>query len=309
MLKHIEVSPDKEKLQKPYPADSSFEMVETSLFIFYVPEEKIYGQIYHFTHPILGVASGGISVFQGNIATAREADCFSWRIYQPMPEDISDATYPDGTSTKMIKPLEKFELKYHDENADNHLDLTVTAIMPPAGAPAGTHFMQFAKNEGTLVLRGKKYNVDCVAMRDRGWSMSRGEGSRSGMPKDFFGIFHTPVFGEDLAFSMMGMDGEFLDEDQHPYPNFAWAGGEIRAIKSRRQKTVRDPSSGGPASIELEVIDERDVRYLLKGETVACSPYPYFQPNTEAFMGLANWTCELSTGEVRKGYGDLQLWT
>lgn len=306
MLKHIEVTPDKEKLQKPYPADSSFEMVETSLFFFYVPEAKIYGQIYHFTHPILGVASGGISMFRGKISAARDAECFSWRIYQPMPDDISDAAYPDGTMTKMIKPLEKFELKYDDPDAQNHLHLTVTAIMPPAGAPQGTHFMQFARNQGTLVLRGEEHKVDCVAMRDRGWSMSRGEGSR-GMPKEVYAAFVAPVFGEDLTFSLMGTDGEFLSEDQHPYPNFVWAGGEIRAIKSRRQKTVRDESRA-PVSIEMEIIDERDVRYLLKGVTVSCSPYPYFQPNTEAFMALADWTCELDSGEVRKGYGDLQLW-
>src|SRR5262245_27845442 len=119
-----------ERLQRPFPAAATYELIETSYFGFNIPEERINCEIYHWFHPILGVASGGIVIFQGMKADAMRPDYVEWRNYMPMPQDITDCAYPNGVMIKMLKPQQEFEIGFDDAASNTHLRLRSRAIMP-----------------------------------------------------------------------------------------------------------------------------------------------------------------------------------
>ncbi|MET0986170.1 MAG: hypothetical protein ABW034_12270 [Steroidobacteraceae bacterium] len=301
--------PTFEKLRKPLPKNAPYELVETSYFGFSIPEEKIHCEIYHWAHPKFGVTSGGIMIFQGNKRYQWEGDFIEYRNYQPLPDDITDCTYADGVTVRMIKPMEEFEIHFEDAATSTSVHFTSKAIMPPAFRPTGGHITQALKTTGTLVLHGRSYKIDNYFTRDRSWGDPRLE-TRLDIPPIGW---HVGVFGDDLAFHVTN----FESADMNPliarrYPAMAngqnhiwgylWKAGNVLGIKSSSKVIHREAGSLVPTHVQLRIIDENDERYDIEGSIVARLPMSVW-PNMTFFFALTQWTLK---GESRVGWGDTQ---
>jgi hypothetical protein len=298
-----------EKLRKPWPDDAPYDLVETSYFGFSIPEEKIHCEIYHWAHPKFGTTSGGIMIFRGKKPSQGNADYIDYRNFQPIPDDITDCTYADGVKIKMIKPMEEFEISFDDPAADTSVRFVSKAIMPPAFRPTGGHITQPFKTTGTLILHGKSYKIDSYFTRDRSWGDPRSEGRLDIPPVGW----HVGVFGDDLAFHTTAFESTDLDPAlARRYPGFdngknhiwgyVWKQGKLLGLKSTRRRIEREADGIAPAAVHLELIDENDEVYKIKGVLEARLPMCVW-PNMTFFFALTRWTME---GESRSGWGDTQ---
>jgi hypothetical protein len=98
----------------------------------------------------------------------------------PEQRDLHDFTFSTGFRWTMLEPLQRYRLRYDDEGVCR-FDLEWAAIMDPWAKPLGeppriTHLDQWGHVTGELVLHGETMAVDCYAMRDRSWQITRPEG-------------------------------------------------------------------------------------------------------------------------------------
>jgi len=200
---------DIEKLQRPWPPDAPYELIETSYFGFAIPEHKINCEIYFWLHPVFCVASGGVIICKGIKQAHNQADFLDYRNYMPIPDDITDCTYANGVRVKMITPLEEFEVSYEDPDSDTSFRFVSRAIMPPAFRAAGGHITQAMKTNGHLRLKGEDFTIDGYFSRDRSWGDPRTEVRKDVPP---FG-WHVMVFDETLAFHVCGFESAELGHD------------------------------------------------------------------------------------------------
>lgn len=295
-----------EKLQRPWPEDIGFEHVETSYFGFCVPEADINGEIYHWFHPKFNVASGGIYIYQGRKAGFSHAEYGDFRNFMPLPEDITDCSYPTGLTFKMTKPGQEWEIRLDNPAQQTSLRLHARAVMPPAFRPVGGHLCQALKNTGTLVLHGKEYKIDSYFTRDRSWGDPRSEKPLDLPPPGW----HAGVFNDDLAFHVIAFNSPECDPAlAKRYPGFengknllwgyVWKNGKLLGIKSCRKQTQREDDGITPRAVELLLTDENDEQYDIRGELGARIPAPFW--NSTAVLGLARWTLN-----GLSGHGDSQ---
>jgi hypothetical protein len=297
-----------ERLQKPWPINAPHNLVETSYFGFNIPEENINGEIYHWIHPMYGLASGGIFVYQGIRTNQIEATYSNWINYMPIPEDITDCTYANGLRVRMIRPFEEWQIDYDDAGAGTRLNLRLKAIMPPAFRPNGGHFTQALKTSGELVLRGKRHTIDGYFTRDRSWGDPRSEEKKDPPPAGW----HAAVFSENLAFHDFSFESPELNPELAArYPGYeagknflwgyVWKDGQLRGVKTTQTQSRFGIRGVGPTEVHLRIVDELDEVHELHGTVRAALPFAFW-PNLPCFFCLTRWTYR---GLV--GYGETQV--
>ena len=301
--------PTFERLRKPWPDDAPVDLVETSYFGFSIPEEHINCEVYHWMHPVFGLASGGVMIFRGLKPKQMNAEYIEYRNYQPIPDDITDCTYTDGISVKVVTPAEEIEIGFNDPANNTSFQFTSKAIMPPAFRPTGGHFTQALKTTGSLTLFGKQYDIDSYFTRDRSWGDPRTE-QRMDIPPIGW---HVGVFGDDLAFHVTAFESADLNPElakcyrgmeagKNHLWGYVWKGGKLLGIKSCSKVVYREADGVTPASIDLIIVDENDETYKINGIINARLPMSVW-PNLTFFFSLTRWTLE---GESRIGWGDTQ---
>lgn len=154
---------------------------ETSWFAFYVPEHRNLGAwIFNYVRPNAGISGGGVVVWDDTTWFHMEVPYY--RHYQamriPEPRDLRDVELPSGISVKMLEPLHRYRLGFHDHPRLT-FELDFDAVMPPwvdvAEGHEPEHFDQMCRVTGELVLHGEHIKVDSCAMRDRSWGTVRSE--------------------------------------------------------------------------------------------------------------------------------------
>ena len=296
-----------EKFQKPWNFDMGLELVETSYFGFCVPEANIACDIYHWFHPKLGVASGGISMFKGKKINPILAEYMDWRNYQPMPDDLTDCTYATGVRIDMIDQSKEWRISFEDQNEGVAFEFTSRAIMPPAFRPNGGHLCQALKNNGTLLHEGKEYRIDSYYTMDRSWGPPRSE-RRNDIPPPGWSV---GVFDDHFAFHAFAYDSPSQNADQaQRYPDitegshamwgYIWDGERLRGMKDCHKLTTREPDGIFPQSLQLRIIDEINCVHDFTGTIIGRNPiFPW--PNMGGTMCFVRW----STGS-RTRYGCFQ---
>ncbi len=152
---------------------------ETCWFWFFVPERAIGAWIYNWIRPNIGTSGGGLSLWDDRTWLHWEVPYFSNYSNLRLPEerDLRSFTFPTGISVEALEPLSRYRVRYaHADMVD--LDLEFDSIMEPwvattehEGKRRPHHFDQFGRVTGSLVLHGEPIAVDCLAIRDRTWSV------------------------------------------------------------------------------------------------------------------------------------------
>ena len=292
---------------------------ETQYFGFNVPEENIHGYGYFWHHPKLGTVTGGVQAWRGSKAHHLASEIYDIRAYQKdsyITDNIDHHKMPCSYQVDVIKPFEELRIQYRDDARDNAIDITYTALAPPAMLPDRKHFEQIMKTRGSITLRGKTYAVDGYNVRDRSWGEVRPQEPVAFPPS----VWLTGVFGDDLAFNFMGTDHPSTEPDwQSVYQipdeaslkgGWVYHQGKYSRVVSAVKSTQRDPQSLVPLSHELELTDEKGQVFQLNG-TVTSSAPTGFWANGKIEIALTRWTCNGPGINQRTGWGDSQevQWT
>lgn len=285
-----------EFLHPDVPDDADFTLSETSYFGFNVPEADISCEIYAWFHPTLGLVSGGLMIFQGYKTLAGQAEYLDYRNVLPFgPGDIDDVQYASGVRVKVVKPLEEILIEFDAPQDETSFSVTYRAVMPPALRADGKHFVQVMKVTGELTLRGETHVVDSWFTRDRSFLLPRSEAPHPVDPISWTAI----VFGDDLAFHVVGRDAATLDPGAADW-GYVWRDGELRAVDAMRKTTTRDEGGVWPLSVEIELRDSHGDTYLLRGTGRAMLPFPFW-PNMITNLMFTRWELD-----GRIGHGDYQ---
>ncbi len=167
------------------PSDDDWLQLETNWVWFFVPERRLGCWIYHFIRPSIGLQAGSIQVWDHTAWHHSEIPYHHQVLYGQLPEerDLHDFTFSTGFRWTMLEPRQRYRLRYDDEGVCT-FDLEWSAIMDPwlplkGDPPRNTHLDQWGHVTGQLVLHGETIAVDCYAMRDRSWQLTRPDGVAS----------------------------------------------------------------------------------------------------------------------------------
>ena len=285
-------------------------LTETQFLGFSVPEANIHAYCYLWHHPNLHIVSGGLLVFQGIKDVQVEAELSDVRVYMnedALAKDLHEFRLDNGYGVKVIDPMRRLHMTYSDPQRDNSVDVEITAVMPAFKFADGDHFDQPMRVKGSLVLRGKRYPVDCYHVRDRSWGRPRQEYLQPIPPLSWA----TAVFNDDFA-----LHCSILDQAAHnpelkgtrfdlPVEKTLLSGwvqrdGKRGLVVSGSKRVVRDKRTFMPEIIEYSFTDNLGRNFDLKGTVVASCPYAIW-PNLYFPCRLARWECD---GMV--AHGDLQ---
>lgn len=259
---------------------------ETCWFSFAVPERRLGGWLYTMVRPNIGTVAGGCWVWDDTAHLPWEALYSTNYTALRLPEnaDLTDIALPTGVTIKRIEPLKRYRLGYRDEGRID-LDLEYEAVMEPRALrrpgsvfKQASHFDQFGRLTGTMVLHGERIAVDCLAMRDRSWGpRAEHRPSRNAYvtgiasPREaFLAVTRWEEGTERVAYGFMIRDGEIAD-----------LVGGTRTVE-------RCPKNGWVTSIAIEARDERGRMLEARGERVSgiiINRHSFIDSN-----GLLRWT-------------------
>ena len=294
-----------------YKSDSHWQWAETIAMPFHVPGANLNGIVYLVTRPMLGVTMCDVTLHD------RISDLWEEQLYVdnqqhlPCPKSLMEFSLPNGLSFKAIEPLKRYRITYAGID-DTRFDLEFVALhepydindpaMDPTAAkrqgPAwdsswSGHYEATYRIRGELVVRGKRYEVDCVDTGDRSWG-PRPERDNSSV------IWWHASFGEDLTVHLFtGHDIARTNVMTPHISGYVLENGKLYGlIDSHGTQEYRGFT---PMGGELEVVDVREKKFRMTYSALtACNWAPYPSNSyTQAYMRV-NYN-------GRIGYGIQQL--
>ena len=302
---------DADDFLHPDIRQSGASLTETQYFGFNIPEENIYGFTYLWLHPNLDVVTGGVFACQGMKRNHMQAELFDVHAYLPKDEILSNDLHfyqlPNSYAAEVIEPGNSMRIRYDDPTRQNSFDFTTTAIMPVAMRGNNLHFEQAMKNNGELMLRGKRYIIgDTYNVRDRSWGQLRPEEINPIPPNTWM----TGTFNDDCAFNCNAFDHPDLDPEwkgTYEWPadkslsdGWIYRDGELIKIVAAKKLTRRDRASGRPIDHEILMTDINGDEHRITGTTTAGLPWAGW-PNMICHLYLTRWEYDDMVG-----WGDTQ---
>jgi hypothetical protein len=310
------IKPEDAQLHEPTSADPLWG--ETNYFGLYIPEVPMNIGVYALFRTNVGVVTTNVSVTTRQVRTPWATDYWDAWAQTPIPPERSllDYQLASGLHVRCTDPNRVWEVHY-DDGGTLRLDFTYTALMDgfdihdPAQDPmvaaqaAGSdfswgqaysgHFDQTGHFAGELVLRGRRYAIDCVSTMDHSWGV-RQERQHTTMswlhahfPGDLaiHGIFDfDPSGGPAAATPVTLTHGYVLDA------------GEVTGLVGGHGVTAR--SDFFPQRISLALTDARGRDWELTGTPLTSFPWQAW-PGTVGHNVLARWEC---AGRSGYGYGE-----
>jgi hypothetical protein len=324
----LEIQRPESDLIATVPGDGPWEphTVHTHYFGFSVPEARIGGFTYLRYQPYFPLSQGCVCIFQGTDHLAPlDIAYLDWMMTMPWPELKGNViTAANGYRIEFLELGHRARVSYASADGDTRFELEQVGVTPlvARGAaipgenlhaihePGGSE--QFMHCTGELVLRGKRYEVDCHPPRDRSWRQSRTEerGGRHDPP-----IAWTPMYFADskLAFNQVGFespgtgaawDGLLEIPAGMPTHHFAWVcrGDQLTEVTHvRRAVTKQHPQLHFPLEQEIEAADADGHEYRFRGTAIAAAPIPSW-PNASTFDSVVRW----EDADGRVAYGPCQ---
>ena len=270
-----------------FTKESHWQWAETIALPFCVPEANINAVLYVVTRPMLGVCMSDITIMD------RISDLWEEQLYvdnqqhMPCPASLLDFSLPNGLSIKAVEPLKHYHVTYQGID-DTHFDLHYRSLhepydindpnMDPTAAkrlgPAwdaswSGHYEVTYRITGELVVRGKRYAVDCVDTGDRSWG-PRPERDNSAV------IWWHASFGEELtAHLFTGHDIAHSNIMQPHISGYILEHGKVYGLTDSHG--VQNYRKTVPMGGELRVTDIRGKTFEFTYSTVnSCywAPYP-----------------------------------
>jgi hypothetical protein len=229
-------------------------ITETAWFAFCNPERKIGGWLYSMFRPNIGTIAGGAWVWDETAQMPWEVPYSANYTALQIPRDqsLTDIKLPTGVSMKMLEPLMRYKLGFEDAGKLS-VDLEFAAVMPPRALRKGdssfknlSHFDQFGRVTGHIVLHGETIPIDCYAIRDRSWG-PRPE-HRPGKS-----AYVTGIASPDDAFLAVT---KWNDETNPIAYGFMISDGKTGDLVSGHRVVERCPKNGWVTKITIEARDE-----------------------------------------------------
>jgi hypothetical protein len=278
-------------------------VTETYYFGFHVPEAALYGQIYVWFHPNLGVVTAGSMIARGFCRSSLASDYFDHRAYLALEEHVDPASgtmrFPSGLVLTPQVPMQTWRLQLDAPGQQTRFDLLATAAQPAVKRADGKHFDQNMRMTGELLLRGERYRVDCCQIRDRSWRNARPEDPMPVPPYDWLTITHGAEFSMNISMfddlGVLGNPGGAL----HVPPTLLQDGwvclgvgqeAQLRRLVEVHKRTVRTNDTLMPLRHEVTAIDDQSDRYELVGDSIGGCNWNGW-PNMIWQQNLMRWTC------------------
>jgi hypothetical protein len=293
-------------------------LVETVFCGFSIPEADVHCLNYIWLHPNLRLMSGGAWAWKGFKRTQLEAELFDMRDFIPDRAitddggDLLDVTLPNGYRYQVLKPFEQIRMSYEDPSRGNAMDVTATAVMPPAMLPSNRHFDQVMRTSGTLTLRGEEFRVDGFSVRDRSWGEARTEN-----PAGMSGIhWLVAIFGDDYAIHVTGLEepetaqwrdrfAEGVGLSRAMNRGWVWQNGRLHTVISAHIETEWDFAGRHQVAHRVVALDETGTEHRMHGQIRAAANWHTWS-NVHMSIGLARWECN---GRVGHGDSQVAMWT
>lgn len=217
---------------------------ETSWFSFHHPERKLGGWFYSMFRPNIGTVAGGAWVWDDTAHLPWEVlYSANYSAQKLLPDtDLSNCVLPTGVSIKALETGQCYALGF-DDGDRLKADLLFEGVMDPeplTGTAStfgkASHFDQFGRVHGNIVLHGEKIAIDCIGMRDRSWGKRPEDRPRQAAyvtgasvnGDGFLAVTNTTKEGDPVAFGFLRQGGKTLSLTQGERvvlrdPVHAWA--------------------------------------------------------------------------------------
>jgi hypothetical protein len=284
------------------PRDDSFHVPttrdpdwnETFWFSFAVPERRLSGTLYPVFRRNLGTVGCCIAIWDDGAALPWEALYYDYRFWMPWPQgDLTRFELANGYAAECTSPLAEYQLRYAHPGA-LEFELLFSALIPPhetemrdlafAGA---AHWDQHGRITGRLCLRGEEIAVDSIYMRDRSWGpRPAARGPRR--------VGYTTGFHASVGFHVISSAGDMLSElpKETVFQGYLWRDGAVADVVAGERRVVeRDPRSGWPARVEIEIRDALGRTLETEGRCENRLAFPAL-PGNFNWMSLTRWSLD-----------------
>jgi hypothetical protein len=226
---------------------------ETAWFSFHHPARRLGGWFYTLVRPNIGTVAGGCWIWDDSAHLPWEVLYSTNYSALPMPRDqeLTDCRLPTGVAIKVIEPCMRYALRY-DDGERLRAELRFDGVMPPqpltsVGSTFGSasHFDQFGRVTGELVLDGESIAIDCIGMRDRTW------GRR---PEDRPRQAAYVTGAADAAHGFLAVTNPSPEGDRVAY-GFLLHDGQTAGLAEGDRRVEREPRAGWVTRITIEARD------------------------------------------------------
>lgn len=296
------------------PADADHRHAETNWFCFHVPEEKLMAIIYTVARKAVGVQSCDISLYGALVDNRAETLYLDTQMALPAPPKLSEYTTANGLYVKAVNPPRDYRVDYVGYD-DTEIHVDFKGLMEPfdihdpdhspmakatteeqhAGAGMGSgyggHFDLTGHYSGTLKIRGREYEVDCVETMDHSW------GNRAEIDVPTMGWSHAH-FGKDFAIKWINHwdPGKPVDQQQSLAHGYVMEDGQAYGLTDMKLYTNRIGSV--ITSVEVHVTDKRGKKFHAVGTAQAGGPWICYASSL-VYAAQCRWTLD----DGRVGYG------
>ena len=292
------IKPEDVKYHTPH--DVAYDWAETNFFSVYVPEPNITAWVYTIARPGVGAFVADVSMINGMGTTSLEALYVDFQQHLPIPKRLEEYELQNGLKVRTMNEPRDYQLDYVGV-ADTEFHWTARGLMEPFdihdksmdplasedvnatgfGAAYSRHFDMTVQVTGTLKVRGKSYDVDCVATMDHSWGPRNERGLR---PMGWV----NANFSKSLAFqSIWKFDPLASSWEQFNLAHgYALIDGRVRGLVSGRQRAVRHGAF--PLSYEQVLTDIEGVEHRLVGVPVAQHPWACYS-NSMPVLSMMKW--------------------
>jgi hypothetical protein len=278
-------------LQFHTPKDASHEWGETYWFGLYVPEANLYGWVYMVFRAGSGAMTCDVEFIDRKSRELYDARYIDIQNHLKIPQRLESFKLANGLAFEAKSPHE-YRIDYvgvhdteihldftgihepydiHDPKIDPLAQVDTGAATQHSGFGAGyaNHFDLTMKAVGTVKVRGKEYQVNCLATNDHSW------GPRAERGMKMMGYLNAHFDEDYVVQSIWEFDAARPDGQQHKFKHgYAVVNGKLLGGVGG---TLRVNHNGiFPDSLELSVTDTEGTLHALTGTPLAYTNWmPY----------------------------------